>query len=48
MPGFMLRRRSLFHVEQLSAFVNAGTISPVAFFSLENIGAIMAAARATT
>jgi 2-polyprenyl-6-methoxyphenol hydroxylase-like FAD-dependent oxidoreductase len=28
--------------------VNAGTISPVAFFSPENIGAIMAAARATT
>ena len=28
--------------------VNAGTISPAAFFSPENIGAIMAAARATT
>jgi hypothetical protein len=28
--------------------VNAGTISPTAFFSPENIGAIMAAARATT
>jgi hypothetical protein len=28
--------------------VNAGTISPAAFFSPENIGAIMGAARATT